>query len=102
MWLNNCVGKRNYRSFFTFIFASALLCLFVILSSIYQLLYISKYQVDQPAQFNDVFSKAPVSFVLAIVCFVLLWLVGGLTLFHCSLVLQGITTHEQVNKRKTN
>lgn len=96
MWLNNCVGKRNYRSFFTFILASALLCLFVILSAIYQLLFISKYIVDQPAQFGAVFLKAPVSFVLAIVCFVLLWLVGGLTLFHCSLVLKGITTHEQV------
>lgn len=96
MWLNNCVGKRNYRPFFTFIFATAILCLFVILSAIYHLHYISKYSVDQPPQFSAVFAKAPVSFVLAIICFILLWLVGGLTLFHCSLLLKGITTHEQV------
>ncbi|KAI8369892.1 DHHC palmitoyltransferase-domain-containing protein [Choanephora cucurbitarum] len=41
-WLNNCIGKRNYRTF------------------------------------------------------ILLWLVGGLTLYHCSLVLRGVTTHEQI------
>lgn len=96
-WLNNCVGKRNYRSFFTFITSSALLCIFVICSVIYELLFISRNQVQQPASFGDVFSQAPVSFVLSIYCFVLLWLVGGLTLYHCSLVLRGVSTHEQVS-----
>lgn len=96
-WLNNCVGKRNYRSFFTFITSSALLCVFVICSGVYQLLFISRNQEQQPTSFGEVFSKAPVSFVLCIYCFVLLWLVGGLTLYHCSLVLRGVTTHEQVD-----
>ncbi|KAI8141573.1 DHHC palmitoyltransferase-domain-containing protein [Fennellomyces sp. T-0311] len=41
-------------------------------------------------------NNSPVSFVLAIVCFVLLTMVGGLTLYHCSLILRGITTHEQL------
>ncbi|KAI8641437.1 DHHC palmitoyltransferase-domain-containing protein [Parasitella parasitica] len=94
-WLNNCVGKRNYRSFFTFILSSALLCIFVICSAIYQLLYIAKNE-PQPTDFGTIFSKAPVSFVLSIYCFVLLWLVGGLTLYHCSLILRGVTTHEQI------
>ncbi|KAL0081469.1 hypothetical protein F4703DRAFT_1739628 [Phycomyces blakesleeanus] len=39
---------------------------------------------------------APVSFVLAIVCFLLLWMVGGLTFYHCSLIFKGVTTHEQL------
>ncbi|KAL9558564.1 hypothetical protein MBANPS3_000854 [Mucor bainieri] len=95
-WLNNCVGKRNYRSFFTFITSSALLCIFVICSVVYELLFISRNQVQQPTSFGEVFSQAPVSFVLSIYCFVLLWLVGGLTLYHCSLVLRGVSTHEQI------
>ncbi|KAI8373851.1 DHHC palmitoyltransferase-domain-containing protein [Blakeslea trispora] len=91
-WLNNCIGKRNYRTFFTFITSAAILCIFVITSCIYELIYFSR----QSASFSDVFSQAPVSFVLCIYCFILLWLVGGLTLYHCSLVLRGVTTHEQI------
>lgn len=92
-WLNNCIGKRNYRSFFTFIVSAATSCIFVIASSTYQLLWLSN--VPQNHGFGDVFLDAPVSFVLAIYCFILLWLVGGLTLYHCSLILRGVTTHEQ-------
>ncbi|KAI8883417.1 zf-DHHC-domain-containing protein [Backusella circina FSU 941] len=98
IWLNNCVGKRNYRSFFTFISTAALLCLYVIGCVIYQLIYISKSQ-DHPVDFSFVFSQAPVSFVIAIVIFLLLWMVGGLTLYHCSLILRGMTTHEQLRAR---
>jgi palmitoyltransferase ZDHHC9/14/18 len=57
---------------------------------------IANNEVEQPANFGSVFSQAPVSFVLAIYCFILLWLVGGLTLYHCSLIWRGVTTHEQV------
>ncbi|KAI9300196.1 DHHC palmitoyltransferase-domain-containing protein [Cunninghamella echinulata] len=53
IWLNNCIGKRNYRPFFTFI--------------------------------------------LSIIGFILLWMVGGLTCYHCYLVVKGLTTHEKVN-----
>lgn len=97
-WLNNCIGKRNYRSFFTFILSAALLCIFVIASVVYQLLSIAnRHEANQPMNsFSFVFTQAPVSFVLAIYCFILLWLVGCLTLYHCSLALRGVTTHEQV------
>lgn len=94
VWLNNCIGKRNYRSFFTFIACAALLCIFVISSIIYQLLFIANQ--GQGNGFGYVFLQAPVSFVLAIYCFFLLWMVGGLTLFHCSLILRGVTTHENI------
>ncbi|KAI9272285.1 DHHC palmitoyltransferase-domain-containing protein [Helicostylum pulchrum] len=84
-WLNNCI-------------AAALLCIFVIASAVYQLLSIAnQHEPNEPINsFSFVFSQAPVSFVLAIYCFILLWLVGGLTLYHCSLVLRGVTTHEQI------
>ncbi|KAI7890178.1 DHHC palmitoyltransferase-domain-containing protein [Mucor mucedo] len=93
-WLNNCIGKRNYRSFFTFIVSAASSCIFVIACSTYQLLWSAN--LPQHHGFRDVFLDAPVSFVLAIYCFILLWLVGGLTLYHCSLILRGVTTHEQI------
>jgi palmitoyltransferase ZDHHC9/14/18 len=63
---------------------------------VYELLTIARNATEQPTSFGSVFSQAPVSFVLSIYCFILLWLVGGLTLYHCSLILRGVTTHEQV------
>ncbi|ORZ03143.1 DHHC palmitoyltransferase-domain-containing protein [Syncephalastrum racemosum] len=95
IWLNNCIGKRNYRPFFVFISTATLLCLFVIVFSIVQLVW-NMRSMGISASFGEVFSSAPVSFVLAIVCFLLLLMVGGLTMYHCSLVLRGVTTHEQL------
>ncbi|KAI7848706.1 DHHC palmitoyltransferase-domain-containing protein [Circinella umbellata] len=95
IWLNNCIGSRNYRPFFVFITSATLLCLFVIVFSIVHLLLKWK-EHGLEATFNTVFNSAPVSFVLAIVCLILLLMVGGLNLYHCSLILRGITTHEQL------
>ena len=100
IWLNNCIGKRNYRPFFVFITTATLLCLFVIAFSAVHLILIYRDSQDDTS-FGAVFNAAPVSFVLAIVCFVLLLMVGGLTLYHCSLILRGITTHEQVKTTPT-
>ncbi|KAI7868939.1 DHHC palmitoyltransferase-domain-containing protein [Spinellus fusiger] len=94
IWLNNCIGKRNYRPFFTFIVTATLLCCYVIVFSVVHLLSIAKQQAN--GSFNTLFQVAPVSFVLCIVCFLLLWMVGGLTFYHCSLIMRGVTTHEQL------
>ena len=97
IWLNNCIGKRNYRSFFTFITTCTLLCLYLVGCCIAHVL-LSVPSSVQHRSFHDMFIRAPVSFCLAIVCFVLLWMVGSLTLFHCWLIARGVTTHEQVIK----
>ncbi|KAI8394128.1 DHHC palmitoyltransferase-domain-containing protein [Radiomyces spectabilis] len=91
IWLNNCIGKRNYRSFFTCIATSTILCIYVIVFSLVDLLVLKG-----PGDVRTLFHAAPASFVLAIFCFVLLWLIGGLTFYHCSLVLHGLTTHERL------
>lgn len=46
--------------------------------------------------FDLIFRTTPVSFVLSIVGLLLLWMVGGLTAYHCHLVWKGMTTHEKV------
>ncbi|CEG68762.1 Putative Palmitoyltransferase [Rhizopus microsporus] len=96
IWLNNCVGKRNYRPFFIFIVTCVILCIYVIAFDVYYLLSIASNSPNRG--FGFVFSQAPVSFVLSIYCFFLLWMVGGLTIYHCSLIMRGVTTHEQLRR----
>ncbi|KAG2218250.1 hypothetical protein INT45_006251, partial [Circinella minor] len=95
IWLNNCIGKRNYRSFFVCILTSSILCLYIIVFCLVHILTVLQ-ENGSDLSFGYMFSKAPISFVLAIVCFVLLFIVGGLTLYHCSLIMRGVTTHEQL------
>ncbi|KAI9495385.1 DHHC palmitoyltransferase-domain-containing protein [Zychaea mexicana] len=92
IWLNNCIGKRNYRSFFVCITSSTVLCLYIVAFCLVHMLVV----IQDDMSFGYMFSQAPVSFVLAIVCFLLLFMVGGLTLYHCSLIMRGVTTHEQL------
>lgn len=95
IWLNNCVGKRNYQSFFTFITCTVLLCCYVFAFTLVQL--ISIYLDESSGRsFKYALSQAPVSFLLLILCALLCIPVGGLTGYHCFLVMGGVTTHEQV------
>lgn len=98
IWLNNCVGKRNYRPFFTFITVCVILCVFVIAFDIYQLFLIFRNNPEEG--FGFVLIQSPVSFALIVYCFILLWMVGGLTVYHCTLIVRGVTTHEQVSNFK--
>ncbi|CAO3598389.1 unnamed protein product [Absidia cylindrospora] len=99
IWLNNCIGKRNYRPFFTFIVTCSIMAIYIIVFTVVHLLMVSK-RIQPDINFDLVFQTAPVSFVLAIVGFFLLWMVGGLTLYHCHLIWKGLTTHEKVTKKK--
>jgi hypothetical protein len=97
IWLNNCVGKRNYRSFFTFIVTATLLCIYVVAFGLVQL--ISMFLTSSDRSFKTILDDAPVSFLLVILCFFLLLPVGSLTGYHCFLNMRGVTTHEQVIRK---
>ncbi|KAK6922898.1 Palmitoyltransferase, DHHC domain [Dillenia turbinata] len=97
-WVGQCIGVRNYRSFFLFISSSALLCVFVFAMSG---LYI-KFLADDYGTIWRAMKETPASVVLMVYCFVALWFVGGLTGFHLYLITTNQTTYENFRRRADN
>ncbi|KAG2205415.1 hypothetical protein INT47_007200 [Mucor saturninus] len=94
IWLNNCVGKRNYTTFFTFVVGGTLSCSYIIAFSLAHVIILCLETTDK--SFEKALAKAPVSFVVALICLILLFPICGLTFYHCILIMRGITTHEQI------
>lgn len=42
IWLNNCIGRRNYRTFFTFIATATILCVYILGFCLVHLLLLMK------------------------------------------------------------
>ncbi|CAF1215418.1 unnamed protein product [Rotaria magnacalcarata] len=93
-WLNNCVGRRNYRYFICFLL-SLLIHMFVVLS------FCIYYILKNHSKIGDI--PSIICLILMVLIILLTIPVGGLTSFHIMLIIRGRTTNEQVTgKFKSN
>ncbi|KAK9951290.1 hypothetical protein M0R45_006745 [Rubus argutus] len=91
-WVGQCIGLRNYPFFIMFISSSTLLCIYVFVFSWINLL-------RQGGNLWRTMSRDIVSVILIVYCFVAVWFVGGLTVFHVYLICTNQTTYENFRYR---
>ncbi|RID47317.1 hypothetical protein BRARA_I03918 [Brassica rapa] len=86
-WVGQCIALRNYPFFVCFISCSTLLCIYVFAFSLVSMLEVH-------GQFYVLIADDLILGVLALYCFVSVWFVGGLTVFHFYLISTNQTTSE--------
>ncbi|XP_065853649.1 probable protein S-acyltransferase 4 [Euphorbia lathyris] len=91
-WVGQCIGIRNYRFFFMFISTATILCVYVFVFSWIHILSSKKH--IWKAISGDILSD-----FLIIYCFIAVWFVGGLTIFHSYLICTNQTTYENFRYR---
>ncbi|XP_008790729.1 probable protein S-acyltransferase 7 isoform X1 [Phoenix dactylifera] len=95
-WVGQCIGLRNYRFFYMFVFSTTLLCIFVFG---FCWVYVIRIKNAEQISIWRALIKTPASIVLIIYTFLSMWFVGGLSVFHLYLMSTNQTTYENFRYR---
>lgn len=90
-WVGNCVGRRNYRSFYTFVVSLAFLCVWVLACALARLALEAR-----AGGLAAALRAQPGSALAAAVCFLAVWSLLGLAGFHTYLAAAERTTNEDI------
>ncbi|XP_068189058.1 palmitoyltransferase ZDHHC18-B-like [Antennarius striatus] len=91
-WVGNCVGKRNYRFFYTFIVSLSFLTAFIFGCVTTHL----ALRAQDGKGLVFALQESPGSAVELVICFFSVWSILGLSGFHTYLVASNLTTNEDI------
>jgi len=97
VWLNNCVGRRNYRYFFSFVGSATLLGLLLIGASLGDCL---SYRDQRGISFGSAVNERRTPFAMFIYGLLLTPYPASLWGYHLFLMGRGETTREYLNSHK--
>eukprot|EP00667_Euglena_gracilis_P003610 EG_transcript_3622 len=104
-WLNNCIGARNYRTFFTFMTSTLVTVIFQLGVLTYQFIdsFLSPEHYD--LRFREYYGGNVVVFqviiaVTGVLAIVTVALLGRLFVFHIMLIMQKKTTYEWILEQR--
>lgn len=99
-WIGNCIGKRNYWLFYSFVSFTGTLNAFTLASSVAQLgVLCTEFQANGASSGDSLVSamrQEPLSAALVLYSVAIVWFTVGLCMYHNYLICTNQTTYEQI------